>query len=183
MGSLGRLLAAALVAGGTLAGSDGAGASEAEDIVARHMVGEALIAEEAGMSATEINAILKDVAAKSAIDEFWITDERGRAYLTNQDFALTFSPDPAQQPLGLLAADRGHRDGRNPGRAKARGRRPGLQIHRRRRRRQAAHRPGRGQRGQPAARRLTTRCPAGQAAACPIEGASSGFPDMDATER
>jgi hypothetical protein len=105
MRSLGRLIAAALVAGGSLAGCAGAHAGEAEDIVARHMVGEALlaahlvaIAEQAGMSAAEINAILKDVADKSAIDEFWITDERGRAYLTNQDFAFTFSPDPAQQP-------------------------------------------------------------------------------------
>ena len=105
MRSVGRLVAAAVVAGGALAGSAGAGASDAEEIVARHMVGEALlaahlvaIAEQAGMTPAEINAILKDVAEKSAIDEFWITDEHGRAYLTNQDFEFTFSPDPAQQP-------------------------------------------------------------------------------------
>jgi hypothetical protein len=105
MRSLGGRVAAALAVAGALAGSVNAGAGEAEDIVARHMVGEALlaahlvaIAEKAGMSAAEINAILKDVADKSAIDEFWITDARGRAYLTNQDFAFSFSPDPAQQP-------------------------------------------------------------------------------------
>jgi hypothetical protein len=50
------------------------------------------------MTPEAINAILKDVAERSAIDEFWITDERGRAYLTNQDFTFTFDPDPARQP-------------------------------------------------------------------------------------
>ena len=69
------------------------------------MVGEALLAahlvataERAGMSADEINAILKDVAHKSAIDEFWITDQTGRAYLTNQDFEFTFVADPDEEP-------------------------------------------------------------------------------------
>ena len=106
MRSLGHLVAAALVAGGTFAGgATNVRANDAEDIVARHMVGEALlaahlvaIAEKAGMRPEEINAILKEVAEKSAIDEFWITDERGRAYLTNQDFEFTFDPDPARQP-------------------------------------------------------------------------------------
>jgi hypothetical protein len=106
MRSLGHLVAAALVAGGTFAGgATNVRADDAEDIVARHMVGEALlaahlvaIAEKAGMRPEEINAILKEVAEKSAIDEFWITDERGRAYLTNQDFEFTFDPDPARQP-------------------------------------------------------------------------------------
>jgi hypothetical protein len=106
MRSLGHLVAAALVAGGTFAGgATNVRADDAEDIVARHMVGEALlaahlvaIAEKAGMRPEEINAILKEVAEKSAIDEFWITDERGRAYLTNQDFEFTFDPDPVRQP-------------------------------------------------------------------------------------
>ena len=106
MRSFGHLVAAGLLAGsGFLAGVTSAGAGDAEDIVAQHMVGEALlaahlvaVAEKAGMRPAEINAILKDVAAKSAIDEFWITDARGRAYLTNQDFAFTFDPDPARQP-------------------------------------------------------------------------------------
>src|SRR5918994_1620771 len=67
-------------------GLKAAPAGDAEDIVAQHMVGEALlaahlvaIAEKAGMSPDEINAILKDIADKSAIDEFWITDDTGRA--------------------------------------------------------------------------------------------------------
>lgn len=76
-----------------------------EDIVAQHMVGEALLAanlvaaaEKAGMIPVQINAILKNVTEKSAIDEFWITDSSGRAYLTNTGVDFTFSPDPAKQP-------------------------------------------------------------------------------------
>ena len=73
-----------------------------EDVVAQHMVGEALLAanlvaaaEKAGMRPAQINAILKDVIEKSAIDEFWITDPSGHAYLTNTGVDFTFSPDPA----------------------------------------------------------------------------------------
>ena len=103
MRSVGRLLAAAVIAGGALAG--GASADDAEEVLGRHMVGEALLAahlvasaEKAGMTPDQIKAVLKEVAERSAIDEFWITDEQGRAYLTNQDFEFTFSADPAQEP-------------------------------------------------------------------------------------
>jgi hypothetical protein len=75
------------------------------DAIARHMVGEALlaanliaVAEKAGMQPAQINAVLKDVAHRSGIDEFWITDSYGRAYLTNTGIDFTFSPDPAKQP-------------------------------------------------------------------------------------
>jgi hypothetical protein len=106
MRSLGHLVAAALVAGGTFAGgTTNVRADDAEDIVARHMVGEALlaahlvaIAEKAGMRPEEINAILKEVAEKSAIDEFWITDSTGHAYLTSTDVDFTFSPDASAEP-------------------------------------------------------------------------------------
>ena len=80
-------------------------AAECEDTIARHMVGEALLAaqfvalaEKAGMTPTEINAILKSVAQKSAMQEFWITDSTGHAYLTNTGVNFTFSADPAKQP-------------------------------------------------------------------------------------
>ena len=69
------------------------------------MIGQAMLAanyvaaaEKAGMKPAEINAALKDIAAKSAIQEFWITDPSGRAYLTNTGIDFTFSPDPAKQP-------------------------------------------------------------------------------------
>jgi hypothetical protein len=38
------------------------------------------------------------VAERSAIEEFWVTDTTGDAYLTNTGIAFTFSPDPAKQP-------------------------------------------------------------------------------------
>jgi hypothetical protein len=80
-------------------------AGECEDTIARHMVGEALLAaqfvalaEKAGMTPSEINAILKSVAEKSAMQEFWITDSTGHAYLTNTGVDFTFTPDSAKQP-------------------------------------------------------------------------------------
>jgi len=92
---------AALLGDGGMANAAGC----EEDVVAQHMVGEALLAanlvaaaEKAGMRPDQINAILKDVAEKSAIDEFWITDPSGHAYLTNTGVDFTFSPDPAKQP-------------------------------------------------------------------------------------
>jgi hypothetical protein len=71
------------------------------DAIARHMVGKALLAAHfiaAAEKSTQINAVLKDIAQRSGIDEFWITDSSGRAYLTNTGIDFTFSPDPAKQP-------------------------------------------------------------------------------------
>jgi hypothetical protein len=52
-------------------------AAGCEDTIARHMVGEAMLAaqfvaaaEKTGMTPGAINAVLKDIAAKSAIEEF-----------------------------------------------------------------------------------------------------------------
>jgi adenylate cyclase len=80
-------------------------ADECENVIVRHMVGEALLtahlvamAEKAGVKPSEINAILKDIAEKSANQEFWITDSRGHAYLTNTGVDFTFSSDPTKQP-------------------------------------------------------------------------------------
>jgi hypothetical protein len=80
-------------------------AAGCEDMLARHMVGEAMLAaqfvaaaEKGGLAPVAINAALKDVAEKSAIQEFWITDSNGHAYLTNTGIDFTFSRDPAKQP-------------------------------------------------------------------------------------
>ena len=80
-------------------------AAECETTIARHMVGQALLAahfvalaEKAGMASSEINAILKNVAERSAMQEFWITDSAGHAYLTNTGVDFTFSPDSSKQP-------------------------------------------------------------------------------------
>lgn len=82
-----------------------ASAEDCEAVVARHMVGQAMLAanyvaaaEKAGMKPAEINTALKTIAAKSAIEEFWITDSKGHAYLTNTGIDFTFSPDAAKQP-------------------------------------------------------------------------------------
>ena len=105
MGKVLNLAVAAVVAFATLTSGGTPRADDTEEIVAQHMVGEALLAahlvalaEKAGMSPRDINAILKDVADNSGIDEFWITDETGRAYLHNEDFEFTFSQDPAKEP-------------------------------------------------------------------------------------
>jgi hypothetical protein len=79
--------------------------AKCEEVVARHMVGQAMLAahyvaaaEKSGMKPADINAGLKAIAAKSAIEEFWITDSSGKAYLNNAGIDFTFSPDPARQP-------------------------------------------------------------------------------------
>src|SRR5262249_41367287 len=51
------------------------------------------LAEKTGMTRDAINTILKSVAERSAIQEFWITDPAGHAYLTNTGVDFTFSPD------------------------------------------------------------------------------------------
>ncbi len=105
MHSIRKLAVVAVVTVATFTVGSNAQADSAEEIVAQHMVGEALlaahlvaIAERAGMSSDEINAILKDVADKSAIAEFWITDPSGHAYLTNTGVDFVFEADPAKQP-------------------------------------------------------------------------------------
>jgi serine phosphatase RsbU (regulator of sigma subunit) len=78
----------------------------AEQSVGEQMVVEATIlahlvaiAEARGMSPDEINARLRAIARDSRLDEIWITDERGHAYLrTAPDVDFTFSPDPRLQP-------------------------------------------------------------------------------------
>ena len=87
--------------------SSGVKAADCEEIIARHMVGEAMLAaqfvaaaEKSGMTPGQINAALKSVAENSGIEEFWITDPSGHAYLTNTGLDFTFSPDPSKQPQG-----------------------------------------------------------------------------------
>ena len=88
-----------------LAAASPSHAASCEDTIARHMVGEAMLAaqfvaaaERNGMTPVGINAILKEIADKSAIQEFWITDTAGHAYLTNTGIDFTFSSDAAKQP-------------------------------------------------------------------------------------
>lgn len=80
--------------------------TEVEDIIAKHMIVSAELlaefvaaAEKAGMTAAEINARLDALTERTVLDEFWVTDEKGRAYLHKGDSGdFTFSPSAAQQP-------------------------------------------------------------------------------------
>ena len=89
---------------------DGQMAAQAR--IAAHLVAAA---EAAGQSPDEIIATLEAVTATTVLDEFWITDAQGFAYLTNvrdETGALVpfrFDPDPGVQPQAskfyvLLAA-------------------------------------------------------------------------------
>ena len=62
----------------------------AGEVLSQHMVAEAMLtahfidaALKAGMSRDEINAVLARVAERSAIAEFWISDEEGRIEFSN----------------------------------------------------------------------------------------------------
>ncbi|MFB3902984.1 MAG: methyl-accepting chemotaxis protein [Acidobacteriota bacterium] len=79
-----------------------------EDVVGSHLLVEALltahlvdIAENrARLSAEQIKDRLKQVAARGAVDEFWITDSKGHAYLRNIeeiDFTFPDRPTPSDQ--------------------------------------------------------------------------------------
>ena len=80
--------------------------SDVEAAIGEQMVIEATMAahlvalgEAAGVSPQEINRRLKQIADDTMLDEIWITDEKGHAYLRNiPTIDFTFSPDPKQQP-------------------------------------------------------------------------------------
>ena len=79
---------------------------DSEATIGEHMLVEASIAahfvavgEAAGLSPAEINARLRSIVDRSVLDEFWITDEQGRAYLrSTPDIDFQFNPDPRVQP-------------------------------------------------------------------------------------
>jgi class 3 adenylate cyclase len=87
--------------------------AEVEAVIAKQMVAQAAIlaqfteaAERAGFSSAEINRRLKRLTEETEIDEIWITDEKGHAYLrseTKQDF--TFSNSPQAQPQAYAFHD------------------------------------------------------------------------------
>ena len=85
-----RNLAVILVSlGAVCTGGSTVRAADCEEIIARHMVGEALLvahfvalAEKWGLKPAEIDATLKSIAEKSAVQDL-ITDSAGHAYLTN----------------------------------------------------------------------------------------------------
>lgn len=79
--------------------------SEVEKMLGGQMVAEATIlayfveaAERANFTPEEINRRLRQIADRTVLDEFWITDEKGHSYLRNIDVDFTFSPSAEEQP-------------------------------------------------------------------------------------
>ena len=80
--------------------------SDVEKAIGEQMIVEATIAahlvalgEAAGVGAKEINRRLRQIADDTVLDEIWITDEKGHAYLRNiTEVDFTFSPDRERQP-------------------------------------------------------------------------------------
>jgi len=67
-----------------------------EATMAAHLVA---LGEAAKVSPQEINRRLKQIADDTGLDEIWITDDKGHAYLRNiSEIDFTFSPDPKKQP-------------------------------------------------------------------------------------
>ena len=67
-----------------------------EATIAAHLVA---IAELAGLTPDEINAHLAQITDSTVLNEFWITDQTGHAYLRNiASIDFSFSPDPEEQP-------------------------------------------------------------------------------------
>jgi len=65
----------------------------------------ALAENRAGMEPDEISDLLRRVIDRSEavrgeplVDEFWVTDDTGRAYIRTSNFDFTFSPDPVAMP-------------------------------------------------------------------------------------
>jgi phosphoserine phosphatase RsbU/P len=92
---------------------------DVESEIGKQMVVQAAIAaewiaaaERAGTPPREINDRLRAVTRRTALDEFWITDSSGHAYLHSvPGIEFTFSPDPREQRQAsvfwpLLAGDR-----------------------------------------------------------------------------
>jgi hypothetical protein len=80
--------------------------SDVEQAIGDQMIAQALIlahfigaAERAGLGPEEINQSLRGIVDQTTLDELWITDERGHAYLHNiESVEFTFSSDPNEQP-------------------------------------------------------------------------------------
>jgi sigma-B regulation protein RsbU (phosphoserine phosphatase) len=80
--------------------------SDVEHAIGEQMIVEATMAahlvalgEAAGVGPNEINRRLRQIADDTVLDEIWITDEKGHAYLRNiTEIDFTFSPDRERQP-------------------------------------------------------------------------------------
>ncbi len=93
---IGALVATLLACG--LANSSRA--SDCDEVIGRHMTGQSMLAayfiasaEKGGMTAHQINAVLKAIAENSAIEEFWIYHQ---SVLRSSAFAPARRPSPIE---------------------------------------------------------------------------------------
>lgn len=102
------------------AGDHEAGAAAREEAASRHMVAQAMLtahyvaaAAKAGMSADEVNAALSDIARRTVIAEFWVSDGNGEIVFTNipdAPFAFPTDPDAGTQAAPFAALLTGDSD-------------------------------------------------------------------------
>ncbi|TLG77914.1 adenylate/guanylate cyclase domain-containing protein [Methylocystis sp. B8] len=79
---------------------------DVERMISQHMIVSAELlalfveaAEKAGMTSAEINNKLTAITEKTILNEFWVTDEKGYAYIHgNKEADFLFSASVAQQP-------------------------------------------------------------------------------------
>jgi len=78
---------------------------QVENVLGAQMVAEARIvahfvdaAEKAGFTPEEISRRFRQLADTTVLNEFWVTDEKGHAYLRNVPVDFTFSPSAQEQP-------------------------------------------------------------------------------------
>src|SRR6516225_3710388 len=78
---------------------------EVEEMLGAQMVAEARIvahfvdaAEKANFTPEEISRRFRQLADTTVLNEFWVTNEKGHAYLGNMDVDFTFSPSAQEQP-------------------------------------------------------------------------------------
>lgn len=94
---------------------------EVEQMLSQHMIVSAELlaqfidaAEKAGMSAADIRRRLSAITEKTVLDEFWVTDEKGYAYIhSNNNADFQFSASAKEQPQAhefwaLLTGDKDH---------------------------------------------------------------------------
>lgn len=84
--------------------------SDVETVLEEQMIVQARVAaymvayaEQAGLMPDQINTALRRIVDTSVIDEFWITDDSGEAYLRSDEFfEFTFSPSAEEQPQAYI---------------------------------------------------------------------------------
>ena len=112
--------------------------SDVEKAIGEQMIVEATIAahlvalgEAAGVGAKEINRRLRQIADDTVLDEIWITDDKGHAYLRNcrgNRLHVQSGSGQATASVRLLVSAHRKEQERRPGSAPARNRYGGFQV-------------------------------------------------------